>query len=55
MKASVFNLLNAVDDQNWDFWGVDWGKVSQGGLHTEYVVKNEVMKNKENTSSVKMP
>lgn len=32
MQASVFNLLNAVDDQSWDHWRGGRSKVSQGGL-----------------------
>lgn len=37
IKASVFNLLNAVDNQCWDFGRCNWSEVSQGGLHTEYI------------------
>lgn len=33
----MFNLLDAVGDQNWDLGGGGWSKVSQGGLHTIYI------------------
>lgn len=38
MEASVFNLLDTVDNQSWDHWGGGWSKVSQGGLHIECIV-----------------
>lgn len=33
----MFNLLNAVDNQCWDFGRCHWSEVRQGGLHTKYI------------------
>ncbi len=56
MKASVFNLLNAVDNQNRDFGRGNWSEVSQGDLDTKYanlyVGNNQIMENNENLLSV---
>ena len=39
MKASAFNLFNAVNNQSWDLWGGGWSKVSQGGLYINDIFK----------------